>query len=382
MQLDIGRGLTVGVLGTGRMGRLHLNALNNIRQTGIVVDGATWPVRFGIYGRNAAKVDECVRDHRADFATTDLDEMIGRGDVDVVDNCLVNSLHHGPLMQAIGRGKHCFTDKPLAMDTAEAESWFDAARAAGVRHGIVQNMRFQAGPARLKEMIDEGALGRIFHARVVFGYFVGPETTNRPAWFYDKEQSGGGIVHDMMAHFFDLLPHMLGPVDRVYCETATAFPERVDADGERFAVEVEDAASATMRFASGAIADVFASWVRRKHEEVPFFEIDGEKGSVACSFNELLFQDADRTADFSYDPTRVQSGFEEGWDRVPLKPEDPFELQLRGFLNALVSGDAYKPDWQDAVIAHRLIEAAYEASATGMAVDVGSLYSAPEGPTT
>ena len=178
----------------------------------------------------------------------------------------------------------------------------------------------------------------------------------------------------MMAHFFDLLSYMLGPIERVYCETATMFPERSDADGTRFRVEVEDAAAVTARLASGAIADVFASWVRRKHEEVPFFEVDGEKGSVACSFNELLFQDAARTADFSYDPTRVQRGFDEGWDRVPLQPEDPFEVQLRGFLEALVSGGAYRPDWEDAVVTHRLIEAAYESARTGRAVDVRSAY--------
>jgi predicted dehydrogenase len=359
------------------MGRLHLNALRNIRKTGIMVDGVRWPVGFGIYGRNAAKVDECAREYEPDLATTDMNKIIDRPDVNVVDNCLVNSLHHGPLMRAIGGGKHCFTDKPLAMDTAEAESLVDAARVAGLRHGIVQNMRFQAGPARLKEMIDAGALGRIFHARVVFGYFVAPETSNRPAWFYQKETAGGGIVHDMMAHFFDLLPHMLGPMQRVYCETATAFPERHDADGNRFRVEVEDAASVTMRFESGAIADVFASWVRRKHEEVPFFEIDGEKGSVACSFNELLFQDAGHTAEFSYDPTRVQSGFQEGWDSVALEPDDPFEVQLRGFLEAVITGRPYKPDWEDALVTHRLIEAAYESAGSGRAVDVASVYDVP-----
>ena len=373
MALDASRGLTVGVLGTGRMGRLHLNALANMRRTGVVVDGRAWPVRFGVYGRNPDRVDECVRDYAPDFAALDMDELIDR--VDVVDNCLVNSLHYGPLSSAIAQGKHCFTDKPLAMDAAEAESLLAAARGAGVRHGIVQNMRFQAGPAKLREMIERGDLGRIFHARVVFGYFVGPETSNRPAWFYRKEESGGGIVHDMMAHFFDLLSYVLGPIERVSCEMATMFPERVDENGARFRVEVEDAAAVTMRFASGAIGDVFASWVRRKHEEVPFFEVDGEKGSVACSFNELLFQDAVRTADFSYDPTRVQSGFDEGWEKVPLHPEDPFEVQLRGFLEALVSGDDYRPDWGDAVTAHRLIEAAYESASTGRAVDVRAAYS-------
>jgi predicted dehydrogenase len=372
MALDISKGLSVGVLGTGRMGRLHLNALANIRKTGVVMDGESWPVKFGVYGRTPAKVDECVRDYAPDFALLDVDELIERSDV--VDNCLVNSLHYGPLSSAIGLGKHCFTDKPLAMDAAEAESLLAAARDAGVRHGIVQNMRFQAGPARLKEMIEQGDLGRIFHARVVFGYFVGPETSNRPAWFYRKEESGGGIVHDMMAHFFDLLRYMLGPVERLHCEMVTAFPEREDAEGTRFPSEVEDAAAVTMRFRSGVIADVFASWARRKHEEVPFFEVDGEKGSVACSFNELLFQDASRTADFSYDPTRVQRGFDEGWESVPLQPEDPFEVQLRGFLEALVSGSAYRPDWEDAVVTHRMIEAAYESARTGSAVDVRSVY--------
>lgn len=372
MTLDASKGLTVGVLGTGRMGRLHLNALANMRKTGVVVDGTGWPVRFGVYGRNPDRVDECVREYAPDFAVLDMDELIERSDV--VDNCLVNSLHYGPLSSAIARGKHCFTDKPLAMDAAEAESLLAAARDAGVRYGIVQNMRFQAGPARLKEMIDEGALGRIFHARVVFGYFVGPETSNRPAWFYNKAESGGGIVHDMMAHFFDLLSHMLGPIERISCEMATMFPERVDAAGRPFRVEVEDAAAVTMRFASGAIGDVFASWVRRKHEEVPFFEVDGEKGSVACSFNELQFQDAARTADFSYDPTRVQRGFDEGWESLPLRPEDPFEVQLRGFLAAVVSGNGYCPDWNDAVVAHRLIEAAYESASTGRAIDVRDAY--------
>ena len=62
---------------------------------------------------------------------------------------------------------------------------------------------------------------------------------------------------------------------------------------------------------------------------------------------------------------------------MPLQPEDPFEVQLRGFLQALVSGDDYRPDWEDAVVAHRLIEAAYESASTGRAVDVRDAYAVP-----
>jgi predicted dehydrogenase len=125
-----------------------------------------------------------------------------------------------------------------------------------------------------------------------------------------------------------------------------------------------------MRFRSGVIADVFASWARRKHEEVPFFEIDGERGSVICSFNELKLQSAERTANFSYDPTRRQTGYDEGWEPVTLEPVNPFEVQLRSFLEAVITGRRCKPDWEDAVVTHRLIEAAYESAETGNAVSI------------
>ena len=368
MALDASRGLTVGVLGTGRMGRLHLNALANMREAGVVVDGRAWPVRFGVYGRNPDRVDECVREYAPDFATLDMDELIDR--VDVVDNCLVNSLHYGPLSSAIARGKHCFTDKPLAMDAAEAESLLAAARHAGVRHGIVQNMRFQGGTSKAREIIASGALGRILHARVVFGYFVPERVENRPAWFYQKSEAGGGIVHDMMAHFFDLLGWMIGPIARVSCDMTTVFAERETTEGERFASEVEDAATVQMRFANGALGDVFVSWARRKHEEVPYFEIDGEDGSLIFSFNDMRQQLQADTPGFRYDPTQLQADPMTGWEPVDLEGGDPFEIQLRAFLEGIVTGAPAKPDWEDGVRALELVEAAYESVEHGRAVHV------------
>ncbi|HVC33183.1 MAG TPA: Gfo/Idh/MocA family oxidoreductase [Chloroflexota bacterium] len=370
--LDRQKGITVGVLGTGRMANLHLHALDTIRRDGLTVDGVTWPVSLAVYGRDPAKVEALARQYRTTTAATDLNALIDQPDVAVIDNCLVNALHYGPLLRAVRNGKHCFTDKPLTSELPQAEALLKASREAGIHHGIVQNMRFQAGTVKAKELIDRGDLGRIFHVRVVFGYFVPQQVSNRPAWFYQKEQAGGGIVHDMMAHFFDLLRFMLGPIERVYGEVVTAFPERLDAAGNRFKADVEDATAVTIRFRSGVIADVFASWVRRKHEEVPFFEIDGEKGSITCSFNELKFQGEEQTAQFKYDPTRKQTGSDEGWQNVPLPDVDPFEMLLRNFLTAIVTDRPCKPDWEDAVINQRLIDAAYEAARTGQAVRVTS----------
>jgi predicted dehydrogenase len=367
--LDPNCDLTVGVLGTGRMARIHLDALQKLGQQGLTVGGVTWPVRLAIGGRDPAKVTELARTYQPAIVADSLEELIDHPDVQVIDNCLVNAMHFAPLMRAVRRGKHVFSDKPLTVELRQAEALLAAAREAGVQHGIVQNMRFQPGPVRAKELIDRGELGRIFHVRVTFGYFVPEKVTNRPAWFYQKDQAGGGIVLDLMSHFFDLLRHTVGPIERVYCETMAGFPEREDAAGRRFASDLEDATVVTIRFRSGAIADVFASWVRRKHEEVPLFEVDGERGSLLFSFNELKLQAQGASTGFTWHPTAKQAD-DQGWQSIPLEPADPFGTLWRSFLAGVVTGKPSKPDWEDAVETMRLIAAAYESARTGRAVRV------------
>jgi predicted dehydrogenase len=349
------------------MARLHAIALSRLREQGIIVGGTSYPINFALYGRDAAKLANLAAEVRPMGTSTDMDNFIDSPEIDIIDNCLVNSLHFGPLSRAIDKGKHVYTDKPLTNDLHEAQELLAAATRAGVRHGIVQNMRYQAGPAEAKRRVDRGDLGRIFHARVVFGYFVPETVTNRPAWFYKKEIAGGGVVHDMMAHFFDLIRYTLGPIESLFCLSGIYFPERVDAAGKRFKVEVEDSCAVIMKMKCGALVDVFASWVRRQHEEIPFFEIDGELGSLVFSFNELRWQPEGATSRFSYDPTRVQRGSFSGWEDIALPTLDPFEEMLRDYLTGIITSVATSPTWEDAVENQRLIELAYLSESEGTA---------------
>ncbi|MGH2460837.1 MAG: Gfo/Idh/MocA family protein [Chloroflexota bacterium] len=373
MSANEGRRLTVAVLGTGRMAAVHVAALANLRERGLAVDGSSVGVEPALFGRDAAKVAALASQYGVRRTSTVLDELIDDPSVDVIDNCLVNSLHFGPLTRAIERGKHVFTEKPLTMELGEAEKLLAAARAAGVRHGLIQNMRFNPGPLRAKELIDQGVVGRVFSARIVFGYMVPQTVTNRPTWFYKKVQAGGGVVEDMMAHFFDLLRHLVGPVDRVYAATGTAWPERREPDGTPFPADVEDLAAVTVKFANGAVGDCFASWVRRKHEEVPFFEIDGEDGSLIFSFNRLRVQTRAETPLFRYDARKVQTESEADWRSVDLDLKDPFELQLEDFLKGVASGRPTRPDWEDAVANQRLIAAAYRSVREGREVALAEI---------
>lgn len=318
-------------------------------------------VEPALYGRNPEKVRELAQRYRVERTSTELYELVEAADIDVVDNCLVNALHFDPLMRAIERGKHVFSEKPLTIELVEAERLREAATRAGVQHGVIQNMRFSPGARKARELIQQGLLGRIFSTNVLFGYMVPQTVLNRPTWFYKKEEAGGGIVEDMMAHFFDLLRTLVGPIEGVYAATGQAWTTRREPDGTPFKVEVEDLASVSIRFENGAVGSCFASWVRRKHEEVPSFQLDGEDGSLYFTFNHLYRQAQNETPLFRYDARAVQKDSLDDWKPVELQPRDPFEVQLELFLNGISQGrqNPISPTFEDAVTNQRLIRAAY-----------------------
>jgi predicted dehydrogenase len=350
--------LTVAVLGPGRLGETHVAALAHMRDRGL-------PVEPALYGRNPERVGELAERYGVRRTSARLDELLDAPDVQVVDNCLSNHLHVAPLTRAIKNGKHVFCEKPLTIELSEAAELLRAAQAAGVQHGVIQNMRFGAGPQMARELLAAGAVGRVFSANVLFGYMVPRTVVNRPSWFYKKEEAGGGVVEDMMAHFFDLLRTLLGPIVGVYAASAIAWSSRNEADGTPFAVEVEDLASVTLRFASGAVGNCLASWVRRKHEEVPSFQIDGEDGSLYFTLNRLWQQEQSSTPLFRYDARKLQPETLAEWQSVPLEVCDPFEVQLEQFLQGVASGTPTPglPTWEDAVTNQRLIQAAYRSIA-------------------
>ena len=361
--------ITFLVLGTGRMAHRHAAALARIRAQPELIDGEPVPVILGIYGRTPERLREIFNAYSADFTSDHLEGSIGRFDVDVVDNCLVNRLHYDPLMQAISDGKHVFTDKPLGATLEESEELLAAATAAGVRHGIIQNMRFQGGPQAAKAILESGDLGDVFHARVVFGYYVPPLVSNRPPWFFKREESAGGVVHDMMAHFYDLLGWLVGPVASTHCLTFGGITEREDPATGPFHSDVEDSCAVNLRFENGAIGQVFSSWVRRRHEDVPTIEIDCSRGGLLVTANRCWMQRGDGPL-FSYDPAAEQGDPLDGWDSVPTTAVDPFEVQLRGFVRSVATGSDYTPDWHDALRTHRWVEAAYESDQSGREVSI------------
>ena len=148
--------------------------------------------------------------------------MLADPEVEVYFDTQVTSAREPALARAIEAGKHVYTEKPVASSAAAAFGLAEAAKAAGVTHGVVQDKLFLPGVIKLRRLIREGFFGRVLSVRVEFGYWVFEGDgipAQRPSWNY-RAADGGGIVLDMFPHWHYLLEDLFGPVSAVYARRA------------------------------------------------------------------------------------------------------------------------------------------------------------------
>src|SRR5260370_704191 len=134
------------------------------------------------------------------------------------------------LLAAMAAGKHVYCEKPVARDLEVAVELVRQARAAGIRHGVVQDKLFLPGVVKLRGLIDGGFFGRILSVRGEFGYWVCEgfdEPAQRPACNYPTD-AAGGIALDMFCHWSYVLENLFGKVEAVTARTVTHIPERTD----------------------------------------------------------------------------------------------------------------------------------------------------------
>ncbi|MEV0212016.1 Gfo/Idh/MocA family oxidoreductase [Micromonospora sp. NPDC050695] len=370
---------------TGRMGyRQHLvRSLLAIREAGGVTlaDGTTiWPEPV-LVGRNETKLRELAERHGLTDWTTDLTSALARDDVEVYFDAQVTQQREKAIRQAIEAGKHIYTEKPLAEDTAAALDLARAADAAGVRTGVVQDKLFLPGLRKLKRLVDGGFFGRILSVRGEFGYWVFEgdwQPAQRPSWNY-RAEDGGGIVVDMFPHWHYVLEELFGRVNAVSCVIATHVPERVDEAGGPYAATADDAAYATFELDGGVIAQINSSWaVRVYRDELVEFQVDGTEGSAVAGLRNCRVQHRAVTPKPVWNPDLpVTEDFRAQWAEVPDNEEfdNGFKVQWEAFLRHVVAGEPFRWDFLAGARGVQLAELGLRAAREGVRVEVPELHS-------
>ncbi len=331
---------------TGRMGEnQHLvRSILAIRADGGVKlrDGSTLMPDPILVGRNREKVEALARRHGVERWTTDLDAALADPGDDVFFDAATTDLRAELLTKAIDAGKHVYCEKPVASRLADAVAVARRAKAAGIRHGVVQDKLFLPGLRKLKLAIDSGFLGRLLSVRGEFGYWVFEgdlQPAQRPSWNYKKAE-GGGIILDMLCHWRYVLDETFGAVEAVSCLGATHIPQRVDETGQRYDADVDDAAYATFRLAGGVVAQINSSWCTRvRRDDLVTFHVDGTLGSAVAGLQTCWTQARVNTPKPVWNPDIAQPiDFRAGWQEMPdtIGYPNGFRVQWELFLRHLV----------------------------------------------
>jgi len=365
---------------TGRMGyRQHLvRSLLAIReQGGIRLDDGTvlYPEPV-LVGRSEERLRVIAERHGLARWTTSLDEVLADPDVDVYFDTQVTSARETALARAIAAGKHVYTEKPVAHSAAAAFGLADAATAAGITHGVVQDKLFLPGMIKLRRLLREGFFGRVLSVRVEFGYWVFEGDgipAQRPSWNY-RAEDGGGIVLDMFPHWQYLLEDLFGPVRAVYARRAIHLPRRWDESGEPYDVTADDAAYAVLEFAGGAIASVNSSWaVRVNRRELLELQVDGTHGSAVAGLRECAVQHKVSTPMPVWNPDLPDPlDYPSMWTDVPDNAsfDNGFKTQWELFLKDAALGRPFPWNLSAGARGVQLAELAMRSSDEGRRVEV------------
>ncbi|HEY0936452.1 MAG TPA: Gfo/Idh/MocA family oxidoreductase [Trebonia sp.] len=365
---------------TGRMGyRQHLvRSLLAIREQGGIAlgDGTLLYPEPVLVGRSEERLRAIAERHGLTRWTTSLDEVLGDPDVDVYFDTQVTSAREDAVARAIAAGKHVYTEKPLAASAAAAFALAEAAQAAGITHGVVQDKLFLPGIIKLRRLVRAGFFGRVLSVRVEFGYWVFEGDgipAQRPSWNY-RAADGGGIVLDMFPHWQYLLEDLFGPVEAVYARRAVHLPKRWDEDGRPYDVTADDAAYAVLEFAGGLIASVNSSWaVRVNRRELLELQVDGTHGSAVAGLRNCAVQHRVSTPMPVWNPDLPDPlDYPAMWTDVPDNREfgNGFKAQWELFLRAAARGTPFEWDLFAGARGVQLAELAARSSDEGRRLEI------------
>jgi len=237
--------LGVGIIGCGFAGGLHANSYDTLAQQSKVKLIAVCDVN-----ENAAKT--MATEFNLDAYYTKWQDLLKRKDIGAVSVCLPHFLHADVTVAAAKAGKHVLCEKPMAITLTDCDRMINAAKGANVKLMIAENHRFLPVHIKIKELVDEGRIGRIFLARAYEGYNVITELSSPNSWRADPDRAGGGTLLDAGIHHCAVLRWLLGDV----AFARACWLEKLVVKLENRA---EDNAIMLLKFKSGAMAEVVVS---------------------------------------------------------------------------------------------------------------------------
>jgi predicted dehydrogenase len=318
-----------------------------------------------------ARAKATAAEHHIERAYDSVDQLLGDAAIDMVINLTVPAAHAQVSLAAIERGKHVWTEKPLAIDREQGMKVVAAAKARGVRLGGAPDTFFGAGLQTARRVIDEGAIGRVVAAT---GFMLCP---GHASWHPNIEffyKPGGGPMFDMGPYYLTALLNLIGSIRSIHAVASITQPtQRIqvgDRAGETITVETPDHVAAHLTFDSGAIAMLITSFAThhpiydRKHPIV----IYGTQGTMQVP--------DPNTFDL---PVLIRAAADEQWTEVPFEHRTGYgrSVGAADMAHALRGNRPHRASAEQIACVLDAMQGCLDSAASGRAYDMRRDYERP-----
>jgi predicted dehydrogenase len=291
----------------------------------------------------------------------DYAKMLKDDPYDVIDVCTQNRVHCRATVAALKAGANVLVEKPMAMNARESEAMIKAAKENRRKLMVAQHMRFEASSEALKRVIERGELGQIYTANAKC-----LRRRGIPGWgkFHIHKESLGGPLIDIGVHVMDLCVWLMGcpkPIaasGKVY----RMFGDRPDVCNADWGMpyppkefDVEDYATALVRFEKGITMAVECSWAANIPAEYGAVTVLGDKAGV---FTEPL-------GIYGYDGNTLTS---RKFDWLP--PQEGHRMEIRHFTECIEKNLPVRVQPVESLRIQKIIDAIYESSAKNKEVAI------------
>src|SRR5579859_7495713 len=328
--------LRVALVGMGRIGRVHLQALAAVEGAEVV----------GVFDVNAQLARERADAFGVPRVFGSWAEVLHDPEVECVGILLPHDLHEQYAVEALEAGKHVVCEKPLAPTLPECDRMLAAADRSGRKLLPVHNRVYSLAVEKVSELLREDAIGEVFLAQTTG--FEAPPTVQ--TWLATP-RGGGGVLMSQAVHPMYALRWLLGDVARVSC----LFGDRKVVD-----MSAEDTAVVLLKFQNGIAAEMTCTFGIAHGPYDHSISLHGRDGYLTMSHRRLwaiaprLFGDSE-LHDLEVVEPDGAAEFRRMWDDYARGILEPAPTRQVG---------------EDGKRAVEIVQAAYRSNQTGRAVDL------------
>ena len=304
------------------------------------------------------RAEEAVKKYGCGIAVTDYKEILADPEVTAVSVCTPNLMHSIIAIDALEAGKHVLCEKPAARTYEEALAMQEAQKRTGKILNIGVVNRFNTNVNKLKEMIDNGDFGEVYHVYVSFR-----DQRSIPGMggaFTTKAIAGGGVLIDWGVHFLDIVmyccsdPKVKTVSAETFCKLGNPICDYVYKDSWAHepihdgTYDVEEGVTGIVR-TEGPVININGAWAQNIAGREMFIDFIGTKGGARLQYGK----------DFTFYSTK--NGMLTATTFV-TKTKPMFQEEIDGFLNCIETGEKLPSNIDYNILTSQMMDAIYRSA--------------------